>query len=73
MPECYTKAHVRCPADAITMKHLPIFVAIDSRPCVVVGGGEVASRKVALLLKYGARVTVVAPALCGADVTNEAA
>lgn len=32
-------------------------------PCVVVGAGEVATRKVALLREAGARVTVVAPAL----------
>jgi uroporphyrin-III C-methyltransferase/precorrin-2 dehydrogenase/sirohydrochlorin ferrochelatase len=47
------------------MDFLPIFLDIKNRPCLVVGGGEVASRKVYLLLKAGAEVTVVAPELCG--------
>jgi len=38
---------------------------IQNKPCLVVGGGEVAARKVYLLLRAGARVTIVAPALCG--------
>jgi len=42
---------------------LPIFVNIKQRPCLVIGGGEVAARKVVLLLKAGAEVTVVAPEL----------
>lgn len=45
------------------MDYLPIFIALKKRPCVVVGGGEVAARKAALLLKAGAQVTVVAPEL----------
>jgi uroporphyrin-III C-methyltransferase/precorrin-2 dehydrogenase/sirohydrochlorin ferrochelatase len=46
------------------VKYLPIFFDIRQRPCLVVGGGEVAARKVDVLLRAGARVTVVAPALC---------
>jgi len=46
------------------VRHLPIFVDIRQRPCLVVGGGEVAARKVEVLLRAGARVTVVAPRLC---------
>lgn len=45
------------------MDYLPIFTDIRNQPCLVAGGGEVATRKVALLLKAGARVTVVSPAL----------
>ena len=37
---------------------------VNGRPCLVVGGGKVAARKVALLKRSGADVTVVAPALC---------
>jgi uroporphyrin-III C-methyltransferase/precorrin-2 dehydrogenase/sirohydrochlorin ferrochelatase len=43
---------------------LPTFLIIRNQPCVVVGGGEVAARKVELLLEAGGRVTVVSPALC---------
>jgi len=43
----------------------PIFMNIKSRQCLVVGGGKVAARKIALLLKAGAQVQVVAPELCG--------
>ncbi len=47
------------------METLPIFLKLDGQPCAVIGGGEVAARKVALLLDAGARVTVTAPKLCG--------
>src|SRR6188474_907139 len=46
------------------MDFLPIFIAVRNRDCMVVGGGEVAARKVALLLRAGARVTIIAPRLC---------
>ncbi len=45
------------------MDFLPIFFNVRQQSCVVVGGGEVAARKVELLLRAGARVTVVAPQL----------
>jgi uroporphyrin-III C-methyltransferase/precorrin-2 dehydrogenase/sirohydrochlorin ferrochelatase len=45
------------------MDFLPIFVNLRDRHCTVVGGGEVAARKVALLRQAGARVTVIAPTL----------
>lgn len=45
------------------MKFLPVFMDVVNQPCLVVGGGEVAVRKVALLREAGARVSVVAPIL----------
>jgi uroporphyrin-III C-methyltransferase/precorrin-2 dehydrogenase/sirohydrochlorin ferrochelatase len=45
------------------MEHFPIFLKLTGRACAVIGGGEVASRKVELLLAAGARVTVTAPHL----------
>ncbi len=46
------------------MDHLAIFLEMRSRPAVVVGGGHVAARKIELLLRSGARVTVIAPRIC---------
>jgi uroporphyrin-III C-methyltransferase/precorrin-2 dehydrogenase/sirohydrochlorin ferrochelatase len=45
------------------MDYLPIFFDIRDQPCLVVGGGEVAARKCATLLRAGAGVTVLAPSL----------
>ncbi|MDH5478104.1 MAG: bifunctional precorrin-2 dehydrogenase/sirohydrochlorin ferrochelatase [Nitrospinota bacterium] len=41
----------------------PIFMSLNDTRCVVVGGGDVAARKIAGLFAVGARVTVVAPRL----------
>ncbi len=46
------------------MDFFPIFMKLRGRRCVVIGGGEVALRKVGMLLKAGANVTVVAPKTC---------
>jgi uroporphyrin-III C-methyltransferase/precorrin-2 dehydrogenase/sirohydrochlorin ferrochelatase len=46
------------------MDYFPIFVRLASQPCLVVGAGEVALRKVRLLLQARAQVTVVAPWAC---------
>lgn len=46
------------------MEYLPIFIQIKNRACLVVGGGSIAARKVALLRKAQADVTVVSPELC---------
>lgn len=43
------------------MDFLPAFLKLKDRRCVVIGGGEVAARKVGLLLRVGAKVTVQAP------------
>ena len=46
------------------MEYFPVFLKIKGRPCLVVGGGKVAARKVALLRRAGADITVVAPVFC---------
>lgn len=43
--------------------YYPLFADLEGRRCVVVGGGLVAQRKVAMLLRCGARVTVVSPSV----------
>jgi siroheme synthase-like protein len=40
---------------------MPISVSLKSRPCLVVGGGLVALRKVETLMDYETTITVVAP------------
>jgi len=45
------------------MRYFPLFLDLTGKPVLLVGGGEVAARKYALLEDAGARVTVVAPAL----------
>jgi uroporphyrin-III C-methyltransferase/precorrin-2 dehydrogenase/sirohydrochlorin ferrochelatase len=43
------------------MDYLPLFARLNGIRCLVVGGGDVAARKVRLLLKSGADITVMAP------------
>jgi uroporphyrin-III C-methyltransferase / precorrin-2 dehydrogenase / sirohydrochlorin ferrochelatase len=43
------------------MQHLPLFTDLAQRAVLVVGGGAVAERRVALLLEARADVTVIAP------------
>ena len=45
------------------MDYFPIFLDIKSKRCVVVGGGAVAERKTATLLKAGADVILISPRL----------
>jgi len=45
------------------MRYFPIFFDLEGRKVVVVGGGEEALRKVRLLLKTNARISVIAPLL----------
>lgn len=51
------------------MDYLPLFLRLQGASVLVVGGGEVATRKVALLEACGARITLVAPALAPALAT----
>jgi uroporphyrin-III C-methyltransferase/precorrin-2 dehydrogenase/sirohydrochlorin ferrochelatase len=46
------------------MDFFPIFLDIKNRPSLVVGGGNVAARKVALLLKAQGKIRVISPELC---------
>ena len=45
------------------MAYYPVFLELKGRPCLVVGGGEVAYQKAKTLVACGARVRVVSPEL----------
>ena len=51
------------------MNYFPAFLDLNEVPCLVVGGGDRAAKKARLLLKAGAKVTVVAPR-AGAEVVG---
>lgn len=42
------------------MDYFPVFLDLKQQPCLVVGAGEVAARKISLLLRAGANITVIA-------------
>jgi len=46
------------------MDHLPVFINLRQKPCLVVGGGDIALRKVNLLLKAQAQIKCIAPEFC---------
>lgn len=48
------------------MRYLPLAFDVKSRPCLIVGGGSIATRKARLLNKAGARLLVVSP-----EITDE--
>ncbi len=48
--------------------YYPIYLDIEDRDVLIVGGGNVCARKAETMMKYGARVTIVSP-----DVTDEIA
>lgn len=44
----------------------PLFLKLDNKPCLVIGGGKIAERKTISLIDAGASVTVISP-----DLTEE--
>ena len=45
------------------MQNYPIFVDLNDQPCLVVGGGDVAARKIRLQISAGAKITIISPTL----------
>ncbi len=54
------------------MNYFPIFFDLKGQAVLVVGGGEVALRKVSLLERSGALITVVAPEVAPALIARAA-
>lgn len=46
------------------MEYLPLFVDLKNRPVLVIGGGNVAFRKIMFLIKAGAIIKIVSNTLC---------
>jgi siroheme synthase-like protein len=46
--------------------YYPIYIDIEDRSVLIVGGGTVCARKAETMMKYGARVTIVSP-----EITDE--
>jgi uroporphyrin-III C-methyltransferase / precorrin-2 dehydrogenase / sirohydrochlorin ferrochelatase len=42
------------------MDYFPFFVKLSQKPCLVVGAGNCAARKIELLARAGAKITVIA-------------
>ncbi len=42
------------------MDYFPVFVKLKDQDCLVIGAGEIAARKIELLARAGARITVIA-------------
>jgi siroheme synthase-like protein len=45
--------------------YYPIYLDIENRDVVIIGGGNVCARKAETMMKYGARVTIVSPEFTG--------
>ena len=43
------------------MDYLPLFLDIKNKPCLIVGGGVIAERKVSILSRAQASITIIAP------------
>ncbi len=46
------------------MEYFPIFLKLKGQDCLIIGAGEIAARKIELLARSGAKITVVAPEIC---------
>ena len=47
----------------IEMSYFPMFIELNGKHCLVVGGGRIALRKVEVLKEFGAQIQVIAPEL----------
>ena len=42
----------------------PLYIDLNGNNCTVFGGGRAAAARVATLLEFGAKVTVISPTIC---------
>ena len=48
------------------MAYFPFFIELEGKQCLVVGGGDVAFRKIRELIPFGVSIRIVAPEICEA-------
>ncbi len=55
------------------MDYFPIFISLKQQPCLVIGAGEIAARKISLLIKAGANIKVIAEKISDTvlDIAND--
>lgn len=46
------------------MASFPLFVDLKNKECLIIGAGDVALRKLEILLRYDAQIKVIAPNIC---------
>ena len=46
------------------MESFPVFINIKDKPVTIIGGGDIALRKVKLLIKAGPKITVISKVIC---------
>ncbi|MDD3693601.1 MAG: bifunctional precorrin-2 dehydrogenase/sirohydrochlorin ferrochelatase [Oscillospiraceae bacterium] len=42
----------------------PMYIDLEGNNCIIFGGGDKAAARASVLLKFGAKVTVISPTLC---------
>ena len=53
---------------SVSRNALPVNLLLAGRPCLVVGAGRIAARKIGHLIEVGANVTVISPEICDEEV-----
>lgn len=54
------------------MGYFPLYMDVTEQDCIVVGGGNIAARKIEKLLLFRANITVIAPSVCKEIAENKA-
>ena len=58
------KSRYKTKKPKFTMKYFPVFLDAKNISAMIVGGGEVASRKIELLLKSTSNITIMSQSVC---------
>jgi uroporphyrin-III C-methyltransferase/precorrin-2 dehydrogenase/sirohydrochlorin ferrochelatase len=53
------------------MEYFPLFIKLKNQRCLLVGAGDIATRKIELLFKAYAKITVLAPEICDSIINMQ--